>query len=82
MTANLAYFDQSRILGGPPQGVMILTVVLAKKAYTSIESEMKGSEVITNAREGVPLKTFRSAELETIYLGRPQPVIIALRCKR
>jgi hypothetical protein len=61
---------------------MILTLALGKKAYSAIESEMKNEDVITNARSIVSLKSFERAEIETIYLGKGQPIIVELECKK
>jgi hypothetical protein len=56
--------------------------VLGKKAYSSIEREMSDSDVVRIARAVVPLKSFDEAKVETIYLGRRQPVILTLECKK
>jgi len=82
ISASLLYLDQSTILKSPPSTEVVLTLALSKKAYTTIETEMKAEDVVSNARVVAPLKSFQIAELETIYLGRKQPVIIGLQCKQ
>jgi hypothetical protein len=81
ISASLLHLRNSTILSSPPSTEVVLTLALSKKAYTSIETEMNSKDVVSNARMLVPLKSFQIAELETIYLGKKQPVIIGLRCK-
>jgi len=72
----------SPYIKGSPPVEMILTLVLSRKAYTGVEYEMKNKDVITNARANISLKSLENAEIETIYLGKPEPVIIELECTK
>jgi hypothetical protein len=81
VTASVLYMQESPFLAGTPASEMIITLVLSKKAYSAIESEMKKEDVITNATSVVPLKSFERARIETIYLGKKQPMIIELECQ-
>ena len=67
--------------GSPPVEI-ILTLVLGKKAYSNIENQMRNLEVLSIARAVVPLKSFEESRVETIYLGKRQPVIITLKCSK
>ena len=80
VTASVLYIDP--YAEETPPNEMILTLALSKKAYSAIEAEMKDTDVITNARARVPLKSFERAAIETIYLGKPEAVIIELECKK
>jgi len=82
VTASVLYMQASPYIKGSPPVEMILTLVLSRKAYTGVEYEMKNKDVITNARANISLKSLENAEIETIYLGKPEPVIIELKCTK
>ena len=82
ITTSVLYMSKSPYVEGSAPVEIILTVLIATKGYSEIETEMKASEVISNARAVVPLKSFERAEVETIFLGKRQPVIVALECRK
>ena len=83
VTASVLYMQDSPFIAGTPVREMVLTLALSKKAYSAIESEMRNEDVITIARSIAPFrKSFERAEIETIYLGKKQPMIIELECKK
>jgi hypothetical protein len=82
VSAGVLYMQDSPSDGKTPPSKMILTLALSKRAYSNIETEMKNAEVVTNARAIVPLKLFEGSEVETIFLGKSQPIIITLACKK
>jgi len=82
VTASVLYMQASPYIKGSPPVEMILTLALSRKAYSAIEPEMKMADVITNARATVSLKAFEEAEIETIYLGKPEAVIVTLECRK
>jgi hypothetical protein len=81
ITTSVLYMPKSPYSEGAQPSEAILTVLIGRKGYSEIETEMKDSEVISNARAVVPLKSFEKAEVETIFLGRRQPVV-ALECTK
>lgn len=82
VNTSVLYMQESPFIKGAPPSEMILTLLLGKKAYSEIETEMKNAEMITNAKAIVPLKSFQRAQVATIFLGQRQPVIITLECKK
>jgi hypothetical protein len=82
VTASVFYKRASTYDAANLTDELILTLALGKKAYSVIESDMKNADMVTNARAIVPLKSFDEVEVETIYLGKPEAIIIALECKK
>jgi hypothetical protein len=82
VTASVLYVQASPYAKGSPPVEMILTLVLSRRPYSGAEYDMKNKGVITNARVSVPLRSFEGAEIETIYLGRPEPMIIKAECNK
>jgi hypothetical protein len=82
VTTSVLYMQAFPYREASPPVEMILTLVLGKKPYSNIENEMRNLEVLSIARAVVPLKSFEVSKVETIYLGKRQPIIITLECNK
>lgn len=63
---------------------LVVMLVLGKKAYKRIDEleDVKAKDTVTNAIASVPLKSFDSFDLQTTYFGKPQVVMISLKCEK
>jgi len=60
---------------------MYLILAIGRKEYSRIESEMSDGDVRTNAMTRANLSGTRNIEVSTTFLGRPEPVILTLKCR-
>jgi hypothetical protein len=81
ITAGVLYMQESPYVEGAPPSKIILTLIIGKKEYPITGEGLRGTDVLSNARVALPLKSFEGARLETIFLEKREPVVFTLECK-
>jgi len=70
-----------------PPDELVMSLISGKKRYKTgfngFENTKKvRKDVVTTAANRMPLKSFESGEVMTVFLGKKEPVVISLECAK